>query len=434
MSNVGPRRRRRHEQRPRGGVRRPTAPSTHGVEQELLPDSPADGLVEFDAHAMADGARAGDRGARRRTVRSPRSASRTSGARRSCGTARPASRSVPASAGRTCARSVACLALRAEGVRVGPEPVGDESAVAPRPAARSRPRARPLLRHRRHVGRVDAVERRACTSPTRTNAADHRAAGARATRQAWDRGDARRRSAFPKRCCRRSSTRAASSARRARCRGAPPIAALLGDQQASLVGQGCVRPGDAKITFGTGGMLDLVLGADAPAVRRTRPGGHVPDRGVARARRRHVGHRGDHARGRHQRAVVARRPRHHRELRRVARQSRRSATTPAAWCTCPRRSGSARPLGTTARAARCSGSRAAPAGREIVRAVLEGIAQRGADLVEAADRRHRHRDPRVARRRRHDRQPHVRASAGRRRAEAGRDLADARSDVARGRA
>jgi glycerol kinase len=46
--------------------------------------------------------------------------------------------------------------------------------------------------------------------------------------------------------------------------GAPPIAALLGDQQASLVGQGCVQPGDAKITFGTGGMLDLVLGDAGP--------------------------------------------------------------------------------------------------------------------------------------------------------------------------
>ncbi len=41
--------------------------------------------------------------------------------------------------------------------------------------------------------------------------------------------------------------------------GAPPIAGILGDQQASLLGQGCVRPGEAKITFGTGGMLDLVL-------------------------------------------------------------------------------------------------------------------------------------------------------------------------------
>ena len=48
--------------------------------------------------------------------------------------------------------------------------------------------------------------------------------------------------------------------------GAPPIAAIVGDQQASLVGQGCVRAGDAKITFGTGGMLDVCTGTERPAV------------------------------------------------------------------------------------------------------------------------------------------------------------------------
>jgi glycerol kinase len=42
--------------------------------------------------------------------------------------------------------------------------------------------------------------------------------------------------------------------------GAPPIAGIAGDQQASLVGQSCVRPGQAKATFGTGGMLDVCLG------------------------------------------------------------------------------------------------------------------------------------------------------------------------------
>ena len=41
--------------------------------------------------------------------------------------------------------------------------------------------------------------------------------------------------------------------------GAPPICGLAGDQQASLVGQGVVAPGPAKITFGTGAMLDLVV-------------------------------------------------------------------------------------------------------------------------------------------------------------------------------
>jgi glycerol kinase len=46
--------------------------------------------------------------------------------------------------------------------------------------------------------------------------------------------------------------------------GAPPIAALVGDQQGSLIGQGCVRPGLTKITFGTGGMLDTCTGPAAP--------------------------------------------------------------------------------------------------------------------------------------------------------------------------
>lgn len=46
--------------------------------------------------------------------------------------------------------------------------------------------------------------------------------------------------------------------------GAPPIAGILGDQQASLLGQGCVRAGQAKITFGTGAMLDVCLYERSP--------------------------------------------------------------------------------------------------------------------------------------------------------------------------
>lgn len=46
--------------------------------------------------------------------------------------------------------------------------------------------------------------------------------------------------------------------------GSPPIAALAGDQQASLIGQSCVRPHMAKCTFGTGGMMDVLLGAEPP--------------------------------------------------------------------------------------------------------------------------------------------------------------------------
>jgi glycerol kinase len=55
--------------------------------------------------------------------------------------------------------------------------------------------------------------------------------------------------------------------------GSPSLAALVGDQQASLIGQACVRPGDAKITFGTGGMLDVCSGTTVPAAAdRTRNG------------------------------------------------------------------------------------------------------------------------------------------------------------------
>lgn len=46
--------------------------------------------------------------------------------------------------------------------------------------------------------------------------------------------------------------------------GALPITAMIGDQQASLIGQGCVQRGTAKLTLGTGGMLDLVTEAAAP--------------------------------------------------------------------------------------------------------------------------------------------------------------------------
>lgn len=58
--------------------------------------------------------------------------------------------------------------------------------------------------------------------------------------------------------------------------GRPLIAGLAGDQQASLIGQGCVTPGMAKATFGTGGMLDLCTGGRPTAVHGRMPGGTFP--------------------------------------------------------------------------------------------------------------------------------------------------------------
>jgi glycerol kinase len=55
--------------------------------------------------------------------------------------------------------------------------------------------------------------------------------------------------------------------------GAPLLCALVGDQQASTVGQGIVAPGPAKITFGTGAMLDtLVDESSTPGAQRLTQG------------------------------------------------------------------------------------------------------------------------------------------------------------------
>ncbi len=43
--------------------------------------------------------------------------------------------------------------------------------------------------------------------------------------------------------------------------GSPPICGIAGDQQASLIGQSCTRPGLTKATFGTGAMLDACVGS-----------------------------------------------------------------------------------------------------------------------------------------------------------------------------
>lgn len=57
--------------------------------------------------------------------------------------------------------------------------------------------------------------------------------------------------------------------------GSPRITALVGDQQASLFGQSCVTRG-AKITFGTGAMLDMIHGTNGPSTMNRFPSGCFP--------------------------------------------------------------------------------------------------------------------------------------------------------------
>ncbi len=58
--------------------------------------------------------------------------------------------------------------------------------------------------------------------------------------------------------------------------GSPIISAILGDQQASMAGQGATTRGIAKITFGTGAMLDICLGSERPAAESLSEHGAFP--------------------------------------------------------------------------------------------------------------------------------------------------------------
>jgi glycerol kinase len=58
--------------------------------------------------------------------------------------------------------------------------------------------------------------------------------------------------------------------------GTPPIAALIGDQQASLVGQGGFRRLVAKATFGTAGIIDICVGDQRPSFERRGSRGTFP--------------------------------------------------------------------------------------------------------------------------------------------------------------
>lgn len=167
--------------------------------------------------------------------------------------------------------------------------------------------------------------------------------------------------------------------------GAPPIAGLIGDQQASLVGQGCTRPGLAKITFGTGAMLDMFVGDTSPAFDKRGPSGCY----------RVIAWRKEGVLGWGLEATVL------------------SAGTAVEWLVDDMEMLSS-PEESAAVAGRCSdsggvvmvpallglgtpgwdfGARGALLGltrgstrAQVVRAVLEGVAHRGVDLLEAAER------------------------------------------------
>jgi glycerol kinase len=226
-----------------------------------LPASPADGLVEIDADALADAA------VEVATAVLRDSTDPVEGIGISCQRAstivwdRATGTAVGPGLGWQDLRTVGrCLELRAAGVRVAPNVSATKAEwlLDQVDAARTRDLC---------VGTVDAwlvwrlTEGRAHVSDA-TNAAvtglvDADAAG-------WDPGLLAT-FRIPPGALPRIVDSAGAIGPATALPGAPPIVALVGDQQASLVGQGGVRRGDAKITFGTGGMLDLAVGEQRPA-------------------------------------------------------------------------------------------------------------------------------------------------------------------------
>jgi glycerol kinase len=167
--------------------------------------------------------------------------------------------------------------------------------------------------------------------------------------------------------------------------GAPPICGIAGDQQASLVGQGCTLPGLAKATFGTGGMLDQCTGTTGAPASATR--GHAGTFPIVAFRVAGTTTWGTEAvmlsagscvewlrddlgliASAHESAVVA----------------AQCASAGDVWFV-PALLGLGTPVwdfgarGTLVGLTRGSGR------PEVVRAVLEGVAHRGADLVEASE-------------------------------------------------
>lgn len=165
--------------------------------------------------------------------------------------------------------------------------------------------------------------------------------------------------------------------------GAPMLCGILGDQQASLLGQGCTRRGAAKATFGTGGALDLLSDGPSPKAPRASASGTFP---IVAWRR---GGRSTFA----TEAIMLSAGSsidwlvNDMGLLDTARDSARIAascdSSQGCWFV-PALMGLGTPVFDFGARGTLLGVSAGIGRPEIVRAVLEGIAERGADLLDAA--------------------------------------------------
>jgi len=239
----------------RAAVVRPDATVTAEHRVEVLPSTPAPGLVEFDATVMAEAALA----VARRSLAEAGPVAGVGIANQRASTVvwdRATGTPVAPGLGWQDLRTVGdCLVLQAEGVRFAP----NQSATK---AAHLLDLADPERERDLCIGTVDTwilwhlTEGRVHA----TDASNAAVTGLLTTdAAAWDPAVLDRlripAAALPVVVDSSGAVGEATA-----LPGAPVVCGLAGDQQASLIGQGCVAPGPAKITFGTGGMLDLVVG------------------------------------------------------------------------------------------------------------------------------------------------------------------------------
>ena len=356
-------------------------PDAHFFERELLPESPADGIVQFDARAMADTCLELATAALERS--GPVAAVGISNQRGSTilwdrATGEPVGPGIGWQDLRTIG---ACLSLRAQGVRSSP----NQSATKLQWLLEQLPdrgRAPELC-----FGTVDSWIAWTLSGGSLhvTDATNAAVTGLQLTREpsAWDPAVLAV-LGIPPEILPTIVDSSGVVGEAAALPGAPPIAALLGDQQASLVGQGCVRPGDAKITFGTGGMLDLVLGDKAPAFDQRGGAGTFPI--VAWRHRGHITWgieavmlaAGTNVQWlRDDLGLIASSD----ESDEIAQQ----CTDTGGVVFVPALLGLGTPAWDYGARAAFFGITRGTGRAEMVRAVLEGVAQRGADLVESAE-------------------------------------------------
>jgi glycerol kinase len=245
----------------RAAIVRADGTTAHEVARELLPDTPSDGIVQFDATVMA-----------RTTLGIATAALDAAGPVDAVGMSdqrasvivwdRDTSEPIGPGIGWQDLRTVGeCLALRAQGLRLAP----NQSAT----------KVKWLLDHfdpdrSRDLcfGTVDTWITWALTNGS-AHVTDATNAAVTGLQRTTDHADWEPKTlellGIPERLMPAIVDSTGVIGPATALPGEPPIAAILGDQQASLIGQGGVHHGDAKITFGTGAMLDLTLGTRPPA-------------------------------------------------------------------------------------------------------------------------------------------------------------------------